>query len=252
VLLSERLDELRNNVLRDRSALVAGAADTLWSDETLLRYIKDGERRFARQTMCIRDSTTPEITNVTIRQDITTYALHKSVISVLSSKFDMDTFDLQRSGHALVLQFTPAELFTYDPTTGYKVQPGRPIAYMTDETLVFNRNRAVTYTVYPTPSSVEDTKIAHLRVIRYPIGDYSINNLDEESDIPEDYQLDCLEWAAYRATHNHDADAGDGVKAADHKAAFDEAVLNTKREIKRTMFANTTMRYGSLGTNYTA
>ena len=251
MVLSDRLDELRNNILRDRSGLVAGSSDHLWSDETLLRYIKDGERRFARQTLCIRDSTTPEIVNLTVKQGVVTYPLHKSVLAVLSSKFDTDTFDLQRSGHALVLQFTPAEFFTYDPTTGYKAQPGRPIAYFTDETLVFARQRTVTYTVYPAPSSVEDGKIVKMRVIRVPMGDYSIDNLDEESEIPEDYQLDCLQWAAYRAMHNHDADAGDSVKATDHKAAFDEAVLTARRELKRTMFSNVTMRYGTLGTNYT-
>ena len=251
MLLGDRLDELRKNILRDRSALVAGPTDSLWTDDTLLRYIREAERKFARQTLCIRDSTTPSICTFPIKQGVVTYPLHKSVISVISSKFDTDTFDIQRSGHALVLQFTPAEYFTYDPTTGYKAQPGRPIAYMTDETTVFNNQRAVTYTVYPLPSNVEDGKYIQMRVIRYPIGDYSIDNLDEESEIPEDYQLDCLQWAAYRAMMNHDADAGDSVKADNHKAAFDRAVDECKLENKRTMFANTTMRYGSLGTNYT-
>lgn len=250
MILSDRLDELRKNILRDSSALVAGPMDSLWTDDTLLRYIKDAERKFARQTLCIRDATTPEICRFPINQGVVTYPLHKSVISVISSKFDTDTFDIQRSGHALVLQFTPAEYFTYDPTTGYKQQPGRPIAYMTDETLVFARNRAVTYTVYPLPSNTEDGKYIQMRVIRYPLGNYSIDNLNEDSEIPEDYQLDCLQWAAYRATMNHDADAGDSVKSNNHKAAFDRAVAEAIKETKRAMFANTTMRYGSLGTNY--
>jgi hypothetical protein len=249
--LGDRLDELRRNILRDRSALVAGPTDSLWDDTTLLRYIKEAERKFARQTMCIRDSTSLNICTFALKVGVTTYPLHASVFAVISSKFDTDTFDIQRSGHALVLQFTPSEIFTYDPTTGYKQQPGRPIAYMTDETLVFSGKRAVTYTVYPTPSSVEDGKLIQMRTIRYPQGDYSLDNLDEESEIPEDYQLDCLQWAAYRATMNHDADAGDSVKATNHKDAFDRAVLECKKEIKRTMFAATTMRYGTLGTAYT-
>jgi hypothetical protein len=251
MILGDRLDELRKNILRDRSALVAGTADTLWDDTTLLRYIKDAERKFARQTMCIRDAASLNICTFALKTGVTTYPLHPSVFAVISSKFDTDTFDIQRSGHALVLQFTPSEIFTYDPTTGYKQQPGRPIAYMTDETLVFAGRSAVTYTVYPTPSAEENTKLIKMRVLRYPQGDYSVDNLDEESEIPEDYQLDCLQWAAYRATMNHDADAGDSVKSTAHKDAFDRAVLECKKEVKRTLFANTTMRYGSLGQNYT-
>jgi hypothetical protein len=250
MILGDRLDELRSNVLRDRSAMVAGPNDSLWDDTSLLRYIKDAERKFARQTMCIRDSTSLNICTFPLKAGVTTYSLPPAVFAVISSKFDTDTFDIQRSGHALVLQFAPSEIFTYDPTTGYKQQPGRPIAYMTDETLVFAGRQAVTYTVYPTPSADENNKLIKMRTIRYPQGEYSLDNLNEESEIPEDYQFDCLQWAAYRATMNHDADAGDSVKAKDHEDAFDRAVMECKKEIKRTMFANVTVRYGTLGTNY--
>lgn len=250
--LGEELDELRRNILRDRSALVAGANDSLWDDTTLLRYIKDGERKFARQALCIRDGTTPAVTQIKLKVGVTTYPLHASVIAVLSARWNTDAFDIQRSGHALVSQFTPPEFLTYDPSTGFNVQPGRPIAFYTDETLVYASSGKVTLSVYPVPSALEDGTILNLRTIRNPMTVYSIDNLSANSEIPEDYQLDCLEWAAYRATMNHDADAGDSVKAQTHKDAFDRAVLECRTELKRTMFANTTFRYGTNGFTYTA
>lgn len=249
--LGEELDELRKNILRDHSDQVSGNSDSLWTDDTLIRYIKDGERRFARQALCIRDGATPAITQIKIKTGVTSYPLHPSVIAVISARYDTDTFDIQRSGHALVNQFTPPEFLTFDPSTGFNPQPGRPIAYYTDESLILSPNKQVTLTVYPPPDAAQDGKILHIRTIRYPLTVYSIDNLDADSEIPDDYQLDCLEWAAYRALRHFDADAGAAVPADKHKTAFEEAVLLARKELKRTMFANMTMRYGTNGFSYT-
>ncbi len=251
MILSDALSELRQNILRDFSDQIAGTSDNLWSDSTLLRYIKDGERRFARQALCLRDSTTPAVAQIKLKVGVTTYPLNIAVIAVLSARYNIDTFDIQRSGHALVSQFTPPEFLTYDPSTGFNAQPGRPIAFYTDETLVYAGAGRVTLSVYPVPSATEDGTILYLRTIRNPLTVYSLDNLNADSEIPEDYQLDCLEWAAYRALRHFDADAGASAPADHHKAAFDEAVLNARKELKRTMFANSTFRYGTNGWNYT-
>jgi len=251
VILGDQLDELRNNILRDFSDQIAGTSDNLWSNTTLLRYIKDGERRFARQTLCIRDSGTPAITQIRLRTGVVKYALNKAVFAVLSARYDTDTFDIQRSGHALVSQFTPPEFLTYDPSTGFNAQPGRPIAFYTDEMLVLAPGGQVTLSVYPPPSATEDGKILNIRTIRYPQTIYTVDNLNAESEIPEDYQLDCLEWAAYRALRHFDVDAGASAPADHHKDAFEAAVLLARKELKRTLFANTTFRYGQNGFSYT-
>jgi hypothetical protein len=245
--LEELLSELRYNVLRDRSDLIAGYTDSLWSDETLLLYIKDAERRFARQTLCIRDSTTPEATQFRAKNGVQNYPLHASVLAVLSARFDTDSFDLQRSGHALILQFTPPEMLTFDPNAAYTLPPGRPIAFFTDETLVYGRQGNVTASLFPVPGTDEDSKPVNMRVVRLPLTDYSLDELDQESEIPEDYQLDVLEWAAYRALRGFDADAGAQGVADTHKAAFLEAVALAIKETKRKVFANATLNRGQNG-----
>jgi hypothetical protein len=50
--LSDLLDELRNNILYDRSDSVSGDPDQLWSDATLVRYINEAQRRFAKSWSC--------------------------------------------------------------------------------------------------------------------------------------------------------------------------------------------------------
>lgn len=254
--LGEQLSELRVNILRDRSDLIAGDTDSLWSDETLLLYIKDAERRFARQSLIMRDSTTPEVTRVRLKVGVQNYPLHASVLSVISASYTNlggAPYDLQRSGHALIFQATPVESLMFDPLNPFasQIPPGSPMAYFTDETLVFAKQNLVTFSVYPLPSAVEDTRIITLRTIRLPMGKYGKDCLSRESEIPEDYQLDVLEWAAYRAQRTWDGDAGAPTSAAQHKAAFDEAVAKATREAKRKMFANTTIRYGANGFTWT-
>lgn len=249
--LGEKLLELRNNVLRDKSDLIAGDTDSLWSDETLLRYIKHGERQFARKTLCIRDSTTAQVTQVKLRTGVKTYPLHPAVISVLSASYDTDSFDLARSGHGILNQLQPPEFLTFDPSTAYTVPPGRPSAYYTDETLVYATGQRVTLSVYPVPGADQNDKYLYLRTLRVPLTVYDMDHLDDESEIPEDYELDPLSWAAYLAEKNHDADAGSNMKAQAHKDAFDAAVTNAVRETKRKLFAHMAHRFGMGGYSWT-
>lgn len=245
--LDDQLSELRFNILRDRSDLIAGDTDSLWSDETLVRYIKDAERRFARETLVIRDSTTASVCQVILKQGVQDYPLDKSVLSVQSVRWDQDAFDLQRMGHALVLQYNPPEFLSVDPAAPFVIAPGRPLAYFMDETAVYAGRQRATLSVYPKPDVPQDGTIVYLRVTRLPLTDYSTNNLNRESEIPEDYQLDVLEWAAYRAQRTFDADAGAPTSANDHKAAFEEAIAKAKLDAKRKMFSNMPWRYGNNG-----
>jgi hypothetical protein len=255
--LGEQLAELRFNVLRDRSDLIAGDTDSLWSDETLLRYIGDAERRFARRSLILRDATTPEVTQLTLRQGVQTYPLHRSLLAVISARYwspggaPGTGYDLQRSGHALITQAAPLEALNWDPADPYSSQlpPGAPLAYYTDETLVYNRAARMTLSVYPLPDVTQDGTLLYLRTIRLPLSGYRNieTDLARESELNEDYQLDVLEWAAYRAQRTFDGDAGAPTLAEQHKQAFLDALTQATREAKRKMFAETTLRYGANG-----
>jgi hypothetical protein len=245
--LGDQLQELRDNVLRDTSDIIAGDTDSMWSDLTLLRYIRDAEHRFARQTLIIRDSTTPECTQVVLREGVTNYPLHTSILSVVSARYDTDSYDIQRSGHGMLFMPHVAEFLSWDPTQPNSIAPGRPAAYYTDETAVYTRQGKVVLSVYPTPGADQAGKRLYLRVVRLPMTKYSPDSRECESETPEGYQLDVLEWAAYRAQRGFDADAGSPVDAEKHKTAFEDAVKAAIREVKRTMFANTTIAYGANG-----
>lgn len=245
--LGEQLDELRGNILRDRSDLVAGDSDSLWSDETLLRYIKDGERRFARQTLILRDGSSPQYCNITLRAATRDYLMDALVIAVISGRVAGQNTDLYRAGHALVQAGKRREILDFDTISNDTVSTGAPQAIYTDETLVYASRGRVTLSVYPVPATADAGTVINNRVVRLPKGEYTLNDLDRESEIPEDYQLDVLQWAAYRAQANHDGDAGDGTSSDKHKIAFDEAVARAIKELKRKIFVGTGLNYGTNG-----
>lgn len=246
--LEDQLDELRTHLLRDVSDLTPGGVDDrLFSDARLISYIKDAEWRFARQTLCLRDSTTAAATQVTLVNDTQSYALHSSVLAVLSAKYETEVNDLQRTGHAVKSGVETPEFLTFDPTISTELPNGKPLAFWTDETVVFGGNNRVTLSVYPKPSTDQAGDTIYLRVARLPMTTYSEFSQSRASEIPEDYQLDVLEWAAYRAKRGFDADEGSQVDAESHKLAFEEAIKQAIKEFKRKTFAPAQIRYGGNG-----
>jgi hypothetical protein len=105
----------------------------------------------------------------------------------------------------------------------------------------------MTFTVYPVPDAVADGTVINMRVMRLPLSCYTKDDLERESELPISYQLDVLSWAAYRAQRTWDGDAGAPTSAAEHKAAFDEAVKKAIKETRSKTFANMGIRYGQNG-----
>ena len=248
--LGDQLKELRRNILRDFSTQVSGNSDQLWSDETLVNYIGDAEKRFVRATFILRDADTPAITQVTLKTGVSRYMLDPSILSVISARFDVDTFDIKRIGRSLVTELVPADTLFFDPSNYAPLSPGRPTAFSTDELLSFQNAAASAMVVYPAPSSTENNKLVYLRVARLPLRTYSLDTLDSNSEIADEYVYEVLEWAAYRAMRNHDADAGDPADANSHKVAFEEAVERCKDEMRSKLLSNTQFVFGTNAFSY--
>lgn len=228
--LRDLLDELRNNILRDTStALTSPDDDALWSDATLVRYIRDAEDKFAAQTLCLRDATTPALTRVTLVAGQDSYQLDRRVLAVYA--VNHGDLHLGRSSYASRFggngDLAPAFARTEPGDVG------RPHLYYTDR-------ESAALGVYPTPDAAASTTPLVLQVARLPLNPLSASNLDAEPEIPVDYHLDLLEWAAWRALRNHDKDVdGDPANLSivmarnnAHKKRFEDAVAECKRRFK--------------------
>ena len=244
--LEALLGELRGNMLRDDAEIATGPEDSLWSDETLVRYINDAQQRFARKTLSIRDNSTPKVVEVSLSAGVAEYVLDKSVLAVVSGRYDADTTDLARAGHSLLWTHTKVDPSWIEPNTLTEWTPGRPRAFSTDETLDVDVEGAIALTVYPTPSSTEDGKIVHLRVARLPLKEFTIDELEAESEIVKDYQLGMLNWAAFLALSNSDID-GHSAQADKREAQFDKLVRGVLRDVRRKMRVPIRFQFGQNG-----
>lgn len=228
--LGELLAELRQNILRDVSTLVDGPDDgDLYTDESLILYIRDAQEKFVTGTLCLRDSITPALTNIALVEGQADYALDRRVISVYLGKYK--TLRLGRSSYSSLFgagnHITPNSA-QYEPQG-----VGEPRLFYTDkDTSMIG--------VYPTPGSEQAGDIVRLQVARRPLVPLTKTDLDAEPEIPEEYHLDLLEWATWRALRNHDADI-DGnpdniaivmARASAHKKRFEDAVAECKRKLK--------------------
>ena len=82
--LEELLDHIGTHVLDDRAPRIQGAADSLYPDELIVRYLNEGQRFFCRKAWPIIDSTTPACCEIVPLANTSDYPLHSSVVRVLS------------------------------------------------------------------------------------------------------------------------------------------------------------------------
>ena len=248
--LGDLLDELRSNILHDRSDRISGTPDYLWTDATLVRYIDEAQRRFARLSLCIRDGSTDDATLITLADGVSTYALHESVIAVISAKLGDDRVDLTRAGHSMLSAYqTPSTNFL-DPASFATLPDGKPLAFSTDEEVVADdRGSAgvMALRVYPAPSAAYAGEQIRLRVIRKPIARLTVTKLRAVPEISEEHHLEMLDWAAYLALRIVDIDAGAPSRAKEFEQSFEAHVKAARATSMRKLFAPSSWGFGRSG-----
>jgi len=224
--LRELLSELRCNILADVSTRVGdtdeappGNEERILNDASLVRYINDAERRFARRTRCLVDSTS-DASILQLRPGKGTYELDARIIDVRELR--VENRQLRRT--------TRQATYPYPDTSGVAAimhGEGTPQAFWFEDD-----SRSLT--IHPTPSD-RFGMLAHMRIVRLPMRPLSLLSMDQSPEVPEDYHLDLLEWAAFRAFRNNDVDFGETnyiQRANTHRARFNDAIAEYQRDAK--------------------
>jgi len=251
--LGDLLCELRENILHERSDQVAGSSDYFWDDKTLVRYINEAERRFARRSRILRDNRTPECCQITTVAGQDNYQLHKSVISVMSLQMAGDFADLARASHTALNTYHQPDSYYFNPSQLANLPPGKALAFDTDETMLENDHgstSSINLRLYPVIASPYDNIVGTMRVIRLPMNRLSEDNLDAYPEIPEDHHLNMLDWAGYLALRSPDLDvAADGglSRAGALAKSFEQHVLDAKNEAESKMFQPALWGFGRNG-----
>jgi hypothetical protein len=240
VNLQSLVDELRNNILHDRSDAIAGDPDQLWDDDTLVRYINEAQRRFATRGFVIKDASTQEVVNVTLEDGVATYTLHPSIIAVASARISTIERDLVRTGHSVLNAYTAPSADVWDLSVLEALPPGTPRAFSTDEEIGLDDDdtfSACVLRVYPVPAADDDGTLIKLRVFRKPIDNLDADNMTAIPEIPIDHHIDMLDWAAYLALRIVDTDAGNDKRADKFAASFEAHVTAARKMVLRKLFA---------------
>ena len=178
------------------------------------------------------------------------YTLHDSIIAVISARYDDREVDLQRIGRSIFNQSKPSAQI-YDISSFVGLPDGDPVAYATDEEVVANEDDAVqtaTLRVYPKPTTAQDGKKIYLRVVRMPIERLNWKQRKvQRPEVPEDFHIDMLDWAAYLALRIQDQDQGNAKAAGDFRASFEAMVLDARKTTMRKLFAPTGWGFGQAG-----
>ena len=93
----------------------------------------------------------------------------------------------------------------------------------------------------------QDGNVLRLRVVRKPLDRLTVGSPSARPEIPEDYHIEMLDWAAYLALRIVDDDAGSPRRAADFKATFEESVRKARTEVMRKLFAPMDWGFGRGG-----
>ena len=267
--LEDLLDELRTGILRDTSDRASGSSDQLWSDTRLIRYIDRAQYRFARKSCVLRSIMSFQTVGLQ-RQ----YDLDPGVFAVLSARFMgngdyvngiftlseanalllplpaliyPDQADLGRGGHATFDALIRPDTRWFDVNTIAGRQPARPMAFDTDEFIDATNGVSGTMSMrlYPTPDVLHAGCTVMVRVVRLPANPLTPQNLAAVPEIPEDYHLDLLDYAAYLALRIVDHEAGDADRSQDFLNKFEAKCEEARRDMLRKMFTPMAWGFGS-------
>lgn len=222
----ELLAYVASEFLDDRTKLLDGDDDSIWSDKTLTRYLNAAQTRLARRAWLLVDignTTAGVITMVTAK---TVYTLHRSVLRVLDATFDDAVVPLPRMADADIRGVLPPTPDYFDVNTVTARTPGVPLAIATD---VGTRLVRVT----PAPASDQAGFKLYLRVARLPLCQLDHSKPKGEPEIDEQWHLDMCRYAAGMALQHPTADSNHKTLGKGLVEDFERVVREARQERER-------------------
>lgn len=224
--LDEMLSYTAAQYLDDRTELVDGDNDSLWSDDFLVRQFNEGQRLLARAAWCIIKEGELSCGRIVLATGKAVYDLHPSILRViLATPADVEN-PLYRTSDAALRGAARDPDLPYDLNDTGTTAAGRPLAIATDA-----GTRQVR--IFRTPSATENGLVVNLKVVRLPITKLTLDNTDASPEVPEDYHELLCRYAAGRALTLPNVD---GAQKAEGRALIEEfngALRDARRDRQR-------------------
>lgn len=228
--LEELLDYVAAEYLDDRTEMLDGDPDSLWSDSLVVRYLNEAQRIITRRSWVLIDTGNVDAGRITLATGKVLYPLHKSVLRVFDATYDTDVAPLARATDEQIRQRpTDYEDFV-DLSAVTALTPGRPLAIATDAGTRMLR-------ITPAPAAAQNGKRLALKVARMPVCYLDLNKMAESPEVPEEWHMELGRYAAGRCLTMPTIDGEARVLGRTLLTEFNDAVRLARQERHRAEMA---------------
>lgn len=195
--LEEMLEYTGKEYLDDRTDLLDGDPDSLWSDTTLVRYFNEGQKHLARRAWAIIETGVAPAGLIALSTGKVIYDLHKSILRVFDATPTTQLAPLGRADDINLRNPYPPSSDAFDigeqaAIAGNTMSiPGAPLAIATDVGTKQMR-------VAPPPAAAQAGLQISLKIARLPICDLDISKPTASPEVGDEYHLWLCDYAAGR------------------------------------------------------
>jgi hypothetical protein len=206
----------------------ADAPRLLWSNEELAAYIDQAQIQAFRR--CLAEEDYGATYDVAIIAGTSTYTLHPKILQIVANQLESNGKPLDHTDMRTLFS-----LQNFDNDTGI------PKFYSTNY-------KTGTVVFYPTPVT-NDTW--HPLVYRLPLATIAFTSPTVNLEIPEQFTIPMLSYAAYLAYMKQDADTYDPKQAMLYSKLFDDefGVTSAYSDIRKMRSADNSVKYGGIRFN---
>lgn len=217
------------SMLDDRVEQLSGESDELITDETLVIWLNEAQRRLCREAWVLEDTVSPECCEVPLVENKTDYVLHPSVLGVKYMRLSDSDVDLLRVGyednriHPTSAAYDPE---FWDVNVASLESAGRPTRWSADVGTKMIRVRAK-------PDESASALKLKMAVVRMPLKELDEKKLSVEPEIPAEFHLDLADFAAGKACSGANVDADMQRKGAAWLRSFEDRIKAAARTRRR-------------------
>ena len=234
--LEEMLQYVGKEFLDDRVDLVDGDNDSLWSDEYLVRQFNEAQRILCRRSWAIIEFGVAPAGVIVLQAGRSLYSLHPSVLRVFDGT---PTTQVSPLGRTEDIQLRNTNLLNQAPGSdafdAYEVgeraslagnltnTAGPPLAFASDA-------GSRTLRVFPPPTVDQNGLRVVMKVARLPINYLTLDDVEAEPEVPEEFHMAIGEYAAGKALTLPNVDGDQKVEGRRLLDQFDKVVREAKQE----------------------
>jgi len=213
--------------LDDYTDIIDGDPDQLFSDESLVRHLNEGQKILCRRSWCLIEYGKPPAGILVLATGKTLYDLHPSVLRVFDATPSTQVAPLGRSTDIQLRDPSPISSDAFDVGEAAV----REDTALTGATLAFATDAGTRQIrVYPAPTATQNGIVVSLKVARLPINELTLDDADAEPEVDSQWHLPICDYAIGKSLMRPNLDTQSKADGRELLATFMEDVRQARQE----------------------